>query len=52
MAESGYGTLGAPTKEPKNFRLEWAVALLFGSYEVLTLEEFSFIEGLGYDVVI
>ena len=47
--EDGYGSLGPdkepvpseefpdllrPVKEPRNFRLEWAAALLFGSYEV------------------
>lgn len=34
MLGSGYGALGAPTREAYNFRLEWAQALFFGSYEV------------------
>jgi hypothetical protein len=34
MLGSGYGALGAPTQEAYNFRLEWAQALFFGSYEV------------------
>ena len=36
MIGSGYGALGAPTQEAYNFRLEWAQALFFGSYEVRT----------------
>jgi hypothetical protein len=34
MSSVGYGALGSPTREPYNFRLEWAQALFFGSYEV------------------
>jgi len=48
MADEGYGILGTvPIKPPRNFRLEWAVALLFGTYE-MTVSYFLVIISMAY----
>jgi len=48
-SEEGYGILGANNapKKPRNFRLEWAVALLFGTYE-MTVSYFLVIISMAY----